>query len=125
MGEATSTPAPWMALIVVGAAAGFVSAAFGVGGGIVIVPLLVVLAGYEPKRATTTSLAAIILIALWGTVAQGVLGNVDWSAALLIGIPAMFGVTVGVAIKRRISTDQLEIGFAALMVVVAIAMVLR
>jgi len=114
-----------MALIAAGAAAGLVSALFGVGGGIIVVPILVAFAGYDAKRATSTSLAAIILIALWGTIAQGLLGNVDWRAALLIGVPAMLGVTAGVAIKRRISTDQLELAFAALMVVVAAALVIR
>lgn len=90
-----------------------------------MVPILVGFAGYGAKRATSTSLAAIALVALWGTLAQGILGNVDWRAALLIGIPAMLGVTIGVAVKRRMSSDQLEIGFAILMVVVAIALVLR
>jgi uncharacterized membrane protein YfcA len=125
VGEATSAAAPWKALIAAGAAAGLVSALFGVGGGIIVVPILVAFAGYDAKRATSTSLAAIILIALWGTIAQGVLGNVDWRAALLIGVPAMLGVTAGVAVKRRISTDQLELAFAALMVLVAVALVIR
>jgi len=121
--EATSARPARSVLAVTGALAGLVAALFGVGGGIVIVPLLVGFAGYDAKRATSTSLAAIILIAIWGTVAQGALGNVDWSAAALIGIPAMVGVTVGVAIKQRISTARLEIGFAILMVVVAALLV--
>lgn len=123
MTEATSARPARSVLAVTGALAGLVAALFGVGGGIVIVPLLVGFAGYDAKRATSTSLAAIILIAIWGTVAQGALGNVDWSAAALIGIPAMVGVTVGVAIKQRISTARLEIGFAILMVVVAALLV--
>ncbi len=123
MTEATSARPARSVLAVTGALAGLVSALFGVGGGIVIVPLLVGFAGYDAKRATSTSLAAIILIAIWGTVAQGALGNVDWSAAALIGIPAMLGVSVGVAIKQRISTVRLEIGFAILMVVVAALLV--
>jgi uncharacterized protein len=121
--EATSAPRPRSALVAAGALAGLVSALFGVGGGIVIVPLLVGFAGYDAKRATSTSLAAIILIAIWGTIAQGALGNVDWSAAALIGIPAMLGVTIGVAIKERITTVRLELGFAVLMVVVAVLLV--
>ncbi len=123
MTEATSARPARAVLALAGALAGLVSALFGVGGGIVIVPLLVGLAGYDAKRAISTSLAAIIFIAIWGTVAQGALGNVDWSAAALIGIPAMVGVTVGVAIKQRISTARLEIGFAVLMVVVAALLV--
>jgi len=121
--EATSARRPWPLLAAAGALAGLVSALFGVGGGIVIVPLLVGFAGYDAKRATSTSLAAIILIAIWGTIAQGALGNVDWSAAALIGVPAMLGVTIGVAVKDRISTRGLEIGFAVLMVAVAVLLV--
>lgn len=123
MDEATSVRRHRTALVGAGALAGLVSALFGVGGGIVVVPILVGFAGYDAKRATSTSLAAIILIAIWGTIAQGALGNVDWRVAALVGVPAMLGVTVGVGIKQRISTERLEIGFAVLMVVVAIALV--
>ena len=123
MTEASSARHRLSVLIVAGALAGLVSALFGVGGGIVIVPILVGFAGYDAKRATSTSLVAIIVIAIWGTIAQGALGNVDLSAAALIGIPAMLGVTVGVAVKARMSTARLEIGFAILMVVVAVLLV--
>lgn len=125
MAEATSAKRYRAVLVAAGAAAGLVSSLFGVGGGIVIVPMLVAFAGFEPKRATSTSLAAIIVIASEGAIALGVMGNVDYRAALLIGIPAMVGVTVGVAVKRRVSSQQLELGFAALLVAVAILLVVR
>jgi len=123
--EATSVRDQRAVLVSAGALAGLVSALFGVGGGIVIVPILVTFAAYDAKRATSTSLAAIILIATWGTIAQGALGNVDWRSAVLIGVPAMLGVTLGIAIKQRISSARLEIGFAVLMVVVAIVLVVQ
>ena len=90
------------------------------GGGVIIVPLLVMLLAYDAKVATATSLAAIIIIASVGTVAHGVLGNVDWEKALLIGVPAMAGVTAGVALKDRISSKLLIYLFAALLVAVAV-----
>ncbi len=125
MDEATSVRHQRTVLVGAGALAGLVSALFGVGGGIVIVPILIAFAGYDAKRATSTSLAAIIPIAIWGTIAEGALGNVDWRVAALVGVPAMLGVTVGVAIKQRISTARLEIGFAVLMFAVAILLVVN
>jgi len=108
------------ALIVVGLVAGLTASVFGVGGGIVMVPLLIGLLDYDAKRATATSLAAIIFTAVVGAAAHGALGNVDWDRGLLIGIPAMLGVTIGVAIKDRISSRALTLAFAGLMVLVAV-----
>jgi uncharacterized protein len=123
--EASSVRDHRAVLLITGACAGLFSALFGVGGGVVIVPMLVSFGGYGTKRATSTSLAAIIFIAVWGTLAQGALGNVDWGAALLIGIPAMLGVVIGIAIKRRISTARLSLAFTALMVIVAALLVVQ
>ncbi len=112
-------------LIAIGAVAGLFSAVFGVGGGILVVPLLIALLGYDTRTATATSLAAIIFVAVWGTAAHGALGNVEFAEALLVGVPAMAGVTAGVAIKRRLPVDVLTYGFAALLVAVAVLLVLE
>jgi uncharacterized membrane protein YfcA len=111
-------------LAVVGLIAGLFSALFGVGGGIVMVPLLIALLGYDAKVATATSLAAVIFTAVWGTAAHGALGNVDWATAALVGIPATLGVTVGIAVKKRISSKNLTYAFAALMVATAVRLVI-
>lgn len=115
----------WAVVALVGAAAGFFSAVFGVGGGIVVVPLLVVLLGYDTRAATATSLAAIVLVAAWGTIAHGGLGNVDWARAALVGIPAMAGVTLGVRLKASLSSRALTYAFAVFLVAVAVVMVLE
>ena len=88
---------PWrgallLAFAGIGAVAGLFSALFGVGGGIVIVPLLVILCGIAPKPATGTSLAAIGLTALFGAIAYGILGDVHWGEAATVGLPAVAGV---------------------------------
>ncbi|NNL66490.1 MAG: sulfite exporter TauE/SafE family protein, partial [Myxococcales bacterium] len=106
-------------LAAIGLIAGAFSALFGVGGGVVIVPLLILLLDYDPARATATSLAAIIVTASAAAASHALLDNVRWSEALLIGIPAMIGVTAGVALKNRISSRALTLGFAAFLVVVA------
>lgn len=108
--------------MLIGLVAGLFSALFGVGGGIVIVPMLIALLAYDARIATATSLAAIVFTAAFGTLAHGALGNVDWGTALLVGVPAMAGVNVGLWIKARISSAALTYAFALLLVVVAIDM---
>ena len=72
-------------LAVVGTLGGAFSGLFGVGGGIVMVPLLILWAGFDERRATGTSLAAIVIIAGVAATAQGVYGNVHVDDGLLVG----------------------------------------
>src|ERR687893_710718 len=76
-------------------AAGAFSGLFGVGGGTIIVPLLVLWLGYEQKEATGTSLAAIIVIGVLAAATQGLFGNGDLLLGLAIGVPGMIGVVAG------------------------------
>jgi len=85
-----------------------------------MVPLLIALLAYDAKAATATSLAAIIFTATFGAATHGVLGNVEWTTALLIGIPAMAGLSLGLAIKGRVSSVTLTYAFAVLMVATAV-----
>jgi uncharacterized protein len=112
-------------LAVVGTAAGLFSALFGVGGGTVIVPLLVLWFGYGEHEATGTSLAAIVVIALLGVIAQGAYGNVDVSKGLLVGVPAIGGVLLGTSLQQRLSGRTVSLLFAALLVAVAIDLLLN
>jgi uncharacterized protein len=109
----------------IGLAAGFLSALFGVGGGVVVVPLLVLLSGFEPKRATGTSLAAIGLTALFGVVSFTALGEVSWREAGLVGLPAVAGAVAGTRLQRAVSTRLLTLLFAGFIVVVAVVLVLE
>ena len=90
-----------------------------------MVPMLVLLLGFDPKVATATSLAAIIVTASVGVVTHGLLGNVAWGYAALIGLPAVVGLLGGLWIKDRISSRALTLAFAALLLVVAIWLVLK
>src|SRR3954452_933413 len=91
-------------LAAIGTAAGAFSGLFGVGGGTVIVPLLILWFGYGERLATGTSLAAIVLIALLAAAAQGGLyGNVRIVTGLLLTPPAIAGVVLGTAVQQRIS----------------------
>jgi uncharacterized membrane protein YfcA len=109
----------------IGTAAGLFSGLFGVGGGTVIVPLLILWMAYDEKAATGTSLAAIVITAAVGVAAQGVYGNVDAGKAALVGVPALLGVVLGTALQQRVSSRNLTLAFAALLVAVAVDLLLR
>jgi uncharacterized membrane protein YfcA len=110
-------------LAVTGTAAGLFSGLLGVGGGTVIVPLLVLWLGYDERDATGTSLAAISLIAVMATIAQGAYGNVDIGDGLLVGIPAVGGVVLGTWIQQRVRTETIGLLFALLLLAVAVDLV--
>ena len=103
-------------LAAIATAAGAFSGLFGVGGGTIIVPLLVLWLGYGQKEATGTSLAAIIVIGLLAAVAQAAYGNVDLWKGLLIAAPAVAGVITGTALQQRISERGVALAFVVLLV---------
>ena len=107
-------------LVLIGLVAGFFSALFGVGGGIVVVPLLILLARFKERPAMATSLAAIGLIAAVGTISYALRGDVHWDYGLLLGLPAAVGAVGGTSLQQRIGGPLLSYGFAALLAVVAI-----
>ena len=107
-------------LLAIGLVAGVFSALFGVGGGIVIVPLLVSLAGFEPRRATGTSLAAIGITAGAGALFYGLHGDLKVGSAALLGLPAALGAVGGVALQQRLQTRTLTIAFSLFLTAVAI-----
>lgn len=103
--------------------AGAFSGMFGVGGGTVIVPLLILWLGYQEREATGTSLAAIAGIAVFAAAGQGLYGNVSILKGVLIGVPAVAGVLAGTAIQQRISQRTVALLFALLLVAVAIELI--
>jgi uncharacterized membrane protein YfcA len=107
-------------LAVIGTAAGTFSGLFGVGGGAVIVPLLVLWLGYGERAATGTSLAAIALIAALAAALHGAYGNVHVGDGLLVGVPAVGGVLLGTWLQQRVPERAISGIFSVLLVVVAI-----
>ena len=112
-------------LIVIGTLAGLFSGLFGVGGGSVIVPLLVLWLAYDERAATATSLAAIVFIAGFAAAAQGAYGNVRLLDAALVGVPAVGGVLIGTWLQQRLPTRTISLLFAAVLVASAVELVLR
>lgn len=107
---------PLLRLALIGVVAGVFSALLGVGGGLIIVPLLILAASFPPHAATATSLGAIGLTAVAGVVAYAVRGEVDVGYAALVGIPAAAGAFAGVTLQRRVSAGGLTLSFASLLI---------
>jgi uncharacterized membrane protein YfcA len=110
-------------LAVIAAVAGAFSGLFGVGGGAIIVPLLVLWLNYEEREATGTSLAAICVIALAAAAVHGLLGNVDLVKGLLVGVPAVGGVLAGTWLQQRVPTRAIAGLFAALLVASSVLLI--
>lgn len=107
-------------LAAIGTAGGLFSGLFGVGGGTVMVPLLLLWLGYEERAAAATSLGAIAVIAAFAAATQGVYGNVDVLAGVLVGVPAVGGVLLGTWLQQRVPSDTIALAFAVLLVIGAI-----
>jgi uncharacterized membrane protein YfcA len=105
-------------LIAIGLVAGVFSSLFGVGGGIVIVPLLVGLAAFDAHSATATSLGAILVTALAGVILYAARGEVRPGYAVLVGLPAIAGAFFGSSLQARITGRILTLGVSALLVAV-------
>jgi uncharacterized membrane protein YfcA len=110
-------------LVVIATVGGAFSGLFGVGGGTVIVPLLILWFGYGEREATGTSLLAIVVIAALAVTAQGTYGNVHVGEGILIGIPAVAGVIAGTALQQRIPERAVAAIFAVLLVVSATVLI--
>lgn len=109
-----------MQLVLIGIAAGFFSALFGVGGGIIVVPLLLLSERWQERPAMATSLAAIGIIATAGTISYAIRGELKPGAALMIGLPAAFGAIIGTALQQRLANRTLSFLFALLLAAVGV-----
>jgi len=107
-------------LVLIGLVAGFFSALFGVGGGVVIVPLLLLVCSWEARSATATSLAAIGITAVSGVVAYAIHGDVRVEYAALVGFPAAVSVVGATALQQRLRTRTVELLFAGFILAVAV-----
>src|SRR4051812_49768499 len=106
-------PRRMLGLAAVGSAAGLFSGLFGVGGGAVVVPLLVLRFRYPDRRAMGTSLVAIAVMAGAAMLAQGAYGNLHVGDGPLVGPPALGGGVAGTRPPQRIPVGTLPPLFAA------------
>ena len=108
----------------VGTVAGVLSGVFGIGGGVVIVPALIYLAGFTQARATGTSLAVLLppigLAAAWEYYRHG---NIDVPAAVVIAVTVLAGGWVGAVIGNHVSGPYLRLAFGIFVVVLGVALI--
>lgn len=109
--------------VVLGLATGLLASTLGVGGGIVFVPSLVVLFGFEQHIAQGTSLAVILPTAIVGAYLHSKRGRVDWRAAMLIAAGGIVGGFIGAWGALAMDPDLLRRLFAGMLVVIAIRLV--
>jgi len=110
---------------VLGFAGGAVGGLLGVGGGILFVPALTIFLGESQLHAEATSLLAIVPVALAGAWRQSSYGNVRLRDGALVGALSPLGVLAGVLISNAVPERALELGFAALLLVVAFQLARR
>jgi len=111
-------------LAVVATVAGAFSGLFGVGGGIVIVPLLVLWLEYREHEAAGTSLIAIAVVSILAATYHGLKGAVEVPYAVLVGAPGVVGVLLGAALQQRLSERVVAGMFSVLLAVSAVALLL-
>jgi uncharacterized membrane protein YfcA len=105
--------------LVLGFGAGTLSGLFGVGGGILFVPTLVLVVELTQLDAQATSLAAIFPVVAFGAWQQHKAGNVRWRAGIAIGTASVLGVLGGAALATSLDDDVLRILFAVFLLAVA------
>ena len=111
-------------LVVVGLIAGILSGLFGIGGGIVLVPLLVYVASFDQHRAHATSLAAGMFFAAAGAALYSFSGDVDIEAGVFLAVGALAGAPVGAHLMHRTPEGRLKVAFGVLLVVLSVTLVL-
>jgi uncharacterized protein len=110
---------------ILGFAGGTVAGLLGVGGGILFVPALTIFLDLSQLHAESTSLLAIVPVAMVGAWRQNRYGNVRLRDGIVIGVLSPLGVLLGVLISNSVPERALELGFAALLVVVAVQLTRR
>lgn len=113
---------PWK-LVLIGFVAGILGGGLGVGGGIILVPLLVAI-GLGRHQAHATSLAAIVFISTAGAIRFGVSGEIDLLAGVTIGIGGIVGSVIGATVMNRVSSRALTIVFGVVLLVAGLRMII-
>lgn len=108
-------------LVVVGIAAGLLSGLLGIGGGLVIVPALAGMLGVPLKRALGTSLVAVVILVIPGTIVHAALGHLNWAGALLLVVGAVPGARLGATIALAARTQTLRLLVGSFLALVAVA----
>ena len=111
---------PLMARLITGGTAGFLAGLFGVGGGVIMVPLQILLMGEKIKMAVQTSLGVIMITAISACVGHAVKGNVRFEAGLLLGLGGLIGVQVSTRFLPKLPDRVVSFLFRAMLVLLSV-----
>jgi uncharacterized membrane protein YfcA len=110
--------------IITGLTGGFFSGLTGVGGGVIMVPLLRRLQGLAQHKAHGTSLAIVIFVGPAGLIGYWLNGNIDWKLAPWLAVGSAFGAYFGAVTMSRLAPRSLQLVFGVFLLLVAIRMFL-
>ena len=109
----------------IGLVAGFASGYVGVGGGFLMVPLFISLLGITMKKASGTSLIAVVILAIPGVITQTLHGNVDFVAGIAMAIGSIPGALIGASLIRYIPERKMRVLFGFFLLFAAIILVIN
>lgn len=112
-------------LVAIGILGGALSGLLGIGGGVIMVPLLVLWAGYGQREAHAASLGAIIPISLVSVATYGIAGKVRPLEAAALAVGAVVGARLGAGLLARLDERALKLVFGLFLVAVAVLMAVR
>lgn len=105
--------------------AGLVSSLLGIGGGVLLVPIMALVMLMPIHVVVATSMFTMIFTSLSGVAQHYTLGNIDFSYALLLAVGAIVGAQVGAWLCKRISGESLRIIFAVVLIIVSVQMIIK
>lgn len=113
---------PIVTLALLGALTGLLSGLFGIGGDVVLVPMLTIFLGFQQRLAAGTSVAAILPAAIVGGIGYAVQGNVDWMAAVLLAVGIVIGAQIGSYLLAKVPTGFLRWMFMVFLLGVVVSL---
>lgn len=109
----------------IGLIAGLASGYVGVGGGFIMVPLMLSIIGIPMRKASGTSLIAVMILAIPGVIEQGIIGNINYLAGIAIVIGAIPGAVIGAKLVTKVPERTLRLLFGCFLIVAAVMLVLN
>ena len=109
----------------IGLVAGLASGYVGVGGGFIMVPLMLSIIGIPMRKASGTSLIAVMILAIPGVIEQGIIGNINYLAGIAIVIGTIPGAVIGAGLVTKVPERTLRLLFGCFLIVAAVMLVLN
>lgn len=109
----------------IGLVAGLASGYVGVGGGFIMVPLMLSIVGIPMRKASGTSLIAVMILAIPGVIEQGIIGNINYLAGIAIVIGTIPGAVIGARLVTKVPERTLRLLFGCFLIVAAVMLVLN